>query len=169
MGGCCGGSGRALLFYYNNRPWLEACGGYAETGTSCPTERTKTCSSFTCDGLDYLGSGFYTVEPTVKAMKKSVLEHGPCYFRYDVYEDFITFWNTPSPGNVYTQGSGTKLGGHAVLIIGWSDKKRAWLLKNSWRRDDGPNGDGTFWLSYDGHADNLHIQMFNLAGLAKTN
>ena len=169
MKGCCGGNGRALQFYCNNKPWRETCAPYAEKNTVCPTKRTKECADFNCQGLNYLGSGFYTVERTAKAIKKSVLEHSPSYFRYDVYEDFRTFWWTPSPGAVYTQKTGKRLGGHAVLIIGWSDSKEAWLLKNSWRKNGGPNGDGTFWLSYGGHANDLGIQMFNLSGLGKTN
>ncbi len=101
-------------------------------------------------------------------MKGSLVQHGPCYFRYDAYDDFHTFWNTASPGQVYRQKSGNEPGGHAVLIIGWSDTKKAWLLKNSWGEAGGPNNDGTFWMAYDGHKNDLRFQMFNITSLQKT-
>jgi C1A family cysteine protease len=169
MRGCCGGSGTALLFYGTNKPWLEASASYSEKTTACPTERTKQCGDLSGSGVNYLATGFYTVEPKVATIKKSIVEHGPSYFRYDVYEDFFGYWQTVSPGKAYTQKTGARKGGHAVLIIGWSDVKKAWLLKNSWKSDQGPNQDGTFWLSYDGHANDLKIQMFNITTLSKTN
>lgn len=169
MDGCCGGNGRSLLFYCNNRPWLERNARYSEPRTRCPTQRTKECSVFNCQGLKYLASGFYTVEKNIEAMKRSLVEHGPCYFRYDVHQDFGDFWTNGTPGQVYTQHEENKKGGHAVLIIGWSDVKQGWLLKNSWRSDGGPNKDGTFWMAYRGHANDLNFQMFNIASLVKTN
>jgi cathepsin L len=33
-------------------------------------------------------------------------------------------------------------GGHAVVIVGWSDTKKAWLIKNSWGTDWGDGGFG---------------------------
>jgi hypothetical protein len=50
-----------------------------------------------------------------------------------------------------------------VLLIGWDDSKGAYLCKNSWGRNDGPNGDGTFWIAYSGHAHSLGFQMSNFA------
>jgi Papain family cysteine protease len=37
-------------------------------------------------------------------------------------------------------------GSHLVLIIGWDDKKQAWLVKNSYGKDWGENGFG--WMKY---------------------
>jgi cathepsin L len=168
MNGCCGGSGRSLLFYYNNKPWLMKDVPYSESDTQCPTQRTKQAGDFNCAGINYLASGFYTVEVEAAAMKRSILEHGPCYFRYNVYDDFYDHWLKDMPGSVYTEKTGKNLGGHAVLIIGWSDAKGAWLLKNSWGSDTGPDKDGMFWAAYEGHANNLGFQMFNITTLHKT-
>ncbi|BCS88092.1 C1 family peptidase [Pseudodesulfovibrio sediminis] len=167
MKGCCGGDGRALLFYQNNKPWLEHNVIYYDASTRCPEERTRECQDFEAQGIDYLGQGFYTVPNNASEMKKSLLDHGPCYFRYDVYEDFYDYWKEGQLGAVYQQESGNPLGGHAVQIIGWSDSKGAWLLKNSWGRSTGPNQDGTFWIAYEGHMNPLQFQMFNLSRLIK--
>jgi C1A family cysteine protease len=168
MQGCCGGSGSSLLFYYKNRPYLESSAPYAEGLTKCPTQRTKTCGNLHGVPVKYLATGYYTVDHTVDAMKKSLTEHGPCYFRYDVYDDFYSHWTSAAAGSVYVQKTGNLLGGHAVLLIGWSDSKGAWLIKNSWGATTGPSHDGTFWMAYTGHAHDLKFQMFNIVALHKT-
>ena len=168
MQGCCGGSGSSLLFYQQNRPLTLASVPYAESQTSCPTQRTRTCESLNGVPVKYLAIGYYTVELTLAAMKKSITEHGPCYFRYNVYEDFYTHWQQAAPGAVYVQGAGRRLGGHAVLVIGWSDQKNAWLIKNSWGASTGPNHNGTFWIAYNGHSVDLKFQLFNVAALNRT-
>jgi hypothetical protein len=96
------------------------------------------------------------------SIKISLYNDGPTYFRFDVYSDFDTFWNTASPGAVYTHTTGTYEGGHAVLIIGWDDTKQAWLLKNSWGATGGPNDDGTWWMAYTGHSPSLNFGMANV-------
>lgn len=165
MYGCCGGSGSSLKFFQNDRPITEASVPYAEAGTNCPTQRTIPCGSISGVDKPYLLSGFYTVQPNPAAFKMSLLTHGPSYFRYDVYSDFFTHWNTAPADAIYQNSGGSREGGHAVLLIGWSDSKQAFLLKNSWGKDGGPNDDGTFWMSYSGHANNLNLQMFNVSDL----
>jgi C1A family cysteine protease len=168
MHGCCGGSGSSLLFYQRHRPYTEASARYIEGATCCPTERTRVCRDLHGVAVNYLATGYYTVERTPNAMKKSITEHGPCYFRYDVYDDFYDFWSHSPAGAVYGHKTGKKLGGHAVLVIGWSDARKAWLIKNSWGPNTGPNRDGTFWIAYAGHVADLNFQMFNIAQLKKT-
>ncbi|MCP4105838.1 MAG: hypothetical protein GY749_09920 [Desulfobacteraceae bacterium] len=99
--------------------------------------------------------GYYTVNPNIiEHIKSSVLE-GPAYFRFDVYTSFGKFWETGSPGDVYSASYGCDInnfvGGHAVLLMGWDDSKEAWLCRNSWCGEDsekGPNRDCTFWINY---------------------
>ena len=43
--GCCGGSGSALKFFYQDRPNLESAAPYSESNTACPTQRSVQCSS----------------------------------------------------------------------------------------------------------------------------
>ena len=37
-------------------------------------------------------------------------------------------------------------GNHAVVIVGWDDRRGAWLVQNSWGRDWGENG--FIWMAY---------------------
>ncbi|MEO0249563.1 MAG: C1 family peptidase, partial [candidate division WOR-3 bacterium] len=148
--GCCGGSSTAPQYWQATGPIQESCGPYAESSTSCPTEKTATCASMSgCNQLSYRVTNWHTV--AAADFKSSLYNYGPSYWRYDVYSDFYAYWNTVAPGAVYTNTGGTKEGGHAVLLIGWDDAKGAYLCKNSWGATGGPNGDGTFWLAYTGH------------------
>jgi len=60
---------------------------------------------------------------------------------FQVYEDFLAY-----KSGVYTHQSGSKLGGHAVCVVGYDDDKQAWLAKNSWGTDWGEQG--FFWIGY---------------------
>lgn len=168
MAGCCGGSSSAPRYWESTGPIYEACFLYAESGTSCPTQRTVPCSDASgCQQLTYRVTNWHTVSATEAQFKTSLYNDGPSYWRFTVYSDFMTFWNSGNPGDVYTSKSGySQLGGHAVLLIGWDDAKGAYLCKNSWGASAGPNDDGTFWIAYSGHHYNLAFGMsnFNLTG-----
>lgn len=163
MMGCNGGNMEAFNYWTNKGPLEESCAPYKEMESSCSEVGD-------CTPLTYYTSNFYTVDMnTTVDPKISLYEDGPTYFRFDVYSDFADsmgksgFWRTSGPGTVYRQESGNLRGGHAVLVIGWDDNKGAWLCKNSWGGEkSGPNGDGTFWIAYDGHANDLHFGMANV-------
>ena len=153
MGGCRGGDSQALEYWYSNGPMEESCAEY--------TESDSNCSGLSyCNELSYNTFDRYTAE--IPDGMKPCLFDGPAYFRFDVYEDFMTFWKEGLPGRVYTQSTGAKAGGHAVLMIGWDDRKGAWLCQNSWGKTAGPNRDGTFWIAYAGHANDLSFGMANV-------
>lgn len=156
--GCDGGRFDALIYYDDKGPMTEACTAYPSKDGSVPA-----CSTLpACSQLPYHTNGYYTVDTTSQVdIKTSLYNDGPAFFGYGVYTDFYTFWNTPNPGAVYKQVSGELEGYHAVLLIGWDDAKGAWLFKNSWGATDGPNGDGTFWMAYEGHATNVNLGMAN--------
>ncbi|MBC8229524.1 hypothetical protein H8E77_08260 [bacterium] len=163
MGGCCGGNMTALRWWETCGAIEEACFPYGESSTSCPTKRTVPCEdSSECQQLLYRVTNYHTINTALSTqVKTSLYNDGPSYFRFDVYSDFSNFWHSGSPGEVYVNGPDTtERGGHAILIIGWDDDKEAYLFKNSWGTG-GPNGDGTFWMAYSGHAHNLNFQMAN--------
>lgn len=165
MSGCCGGSSSALKYWETRGPVYESCFPYGDGSTSCPIHSSVSCSTGSgCTQLSYRVANWHTVTVSTEQFKTSLYNDGPSYFRYDVYGDFFNFWNTASSGSVYQSQAGySKEGGHAVLLIGWSDSKGAYLLKNSWGATGGPNGDGTFWMAYSGHYHNLNFQMANFS------
>jgi len=135
----------------------ENCTGYPSFDG-----REVSCSSMdSCAKLSYNTKDYFTIRDNKDEMKTSIFTDGPGVFRYDVYSDFMDTWNNYSPGKVYKNTGGQYKGGHAVLIIGWDDSKGAWLCKNSWG-NTGPNRDGTFWIAYSGHVNNLNFGMANI-------
>ncbi|MBW1742457.1 MAG: hypothetical protein JRJ47_03370 [Deltaproteobacteria bacterium] len=162
--GCCGGYSSAARYWETNGPIYEPCFPYGDSnyGTSCPPYSGVDCSdSAGCGELVYRVVDWHTVG--AGDFKTSLYEDGPSYWRFTVYSDFRTFWSGGSPGDVYVQTTGGQEGGHAVLLIGWDDVKGAYLCKNSWGTNSGPNDDGTFWIAYSGHANDLGFGMSNFS------
>lgn len=158
MGGCSGGNSSAIRYWETNGPIPETCFPYTAMDT--------TPCSYSCNEMVTRVTGWHTVSATTTGFKTSCYNDGPSYWRFDVYTDFAYggtgFWHDAGPGDVYVNSAASsKRGGHAVLIIGWSDSKGAFLCKNSWGETAGPNGDGTFWIAYSGHSHGLGFGMAN--------
>jgi PKD repeat protein len=160
--GCCGGSMSALQYWETRGPVYETCFPWGDASTSCPTHSVVPCSppASNCPQLGYRVTNYHTVASD--QFRQSLYADGPSYWRFDVYSDFQNWYNTAASGSVYVNGAGTtEEGGHAVLLIGWDDARSAYLCKNSWGATTGPQGDGTFWIAYSGHANDLGFGMAN--------
>jgi hypothetical protein len=156
MWGCSGGNATSIRYWEPKGPLYEACFRY--TGSD-----STDCAEASCHQLGYRVTDYHTVSPTPGDFKNSLYIYGPSYWRFTVYSDFDTYWSTGQPGEVYLSKAGASYrGGHAVLLIGWDDSKGAYLLKNSWG-GGGPNNDGTFWVAYTGHYNNLSFGMSNFS------
>ncbi len=171
---CNGGRSDSVLYWNDRGPMKELCTGYEDYSTPYPGVGSNvTCTSIDqCLELPYRVIGYYTVNTRdINEIKTSLYNDGPSYFSYRVYQDFHDFWFSGASGQIYTQTTGTYAGGHAVLIIGWDDTKKAWLCKNSWGKTEGPNGDGTFWIAYSDHANDLRFGMsnFSIVGYTEQN
>ena len=153
MAGCCW---RQL----DRHPLLADQGLFVRELLSIHSLRHEPCIEDLCEQLGYRVVGWHTVPTNPEGFKNSLYVDGPSYWRYDVYSDFYNYWDHGNPGDVYVNSGGGLLGGHAVLLIGWDDAKQAYLCKNSWG-GGGPNGDGTFWIAYSGHAKDLGFGMAN--------
>ena len=76
--------------------------------------------------------GYYTVSSyssntaSIVAIKAS-LQNSPVNAAMDVYEDFANY-----TGGIYQHTSGSFIGGHAVVIVGYDDANQCWICKNSW-------------------------------------
>lgn len=158
MYGCNGGGMAGLKFWSSQGPMLESCTDYCQCDGNCD-------DLYHCSKLNYNVKNYYTVDTSdINEIKSSLYSDGPSYFRFDIYSDFSIFWNNGANGQVYKQSNSKKTPwGHAVLIIGWDDTKNAFLCKNSYGENSGPNGDGTFWMAYSGHINNLHFGMANFS------
>jgi len=154
MWGCSGGNSSAIRYWEQKGALFESCFPYMAT-------ESTICKEDSCDQTNYRVINWHTVSATTADFKISLFEDGPSYWRFDVYNDFYTYWSSGAPGDVYINASDTYEGGHAVLIIGWDDSKGAFLCKNSWGSTRGPNGDGTFWIAYSGHLQGLNFGMSN--------
>lgn len=78
--------------------------------------------------------------PTVKQLKTALVEHGPLAAPI-VYDDCLGKYQ----GGIFNEKDmGTV--NHVVLLIGWDDAKKAWLVKNSWGEKWGEKGFA--WIRY---------------------
>jgi hypothetical protein len=81
--------------------------------------------------------------------KSYIANVGPLVCGFEVFEDFDNYH-----GGVYRHVMGASRGGHAVLVIGYSDTEQCWICRNSWGtgfgdpgRTDGTGG-GFFKIGY---------------------
>ena len=58
-----------------------------------------------------------------------------------VYEDFMHY-----KSGIYSYTTGKKLGGHAILLVGYNDAESYFIVKNSW--GTGWGEDGFFRIAY---------------------
>lgn len=164
MKGCSSGNSKALKFWEDIGPMLEACTSYCACDEKCSAYSNCGLLPYNIEG--YGVGGYYTVDQkSSNDIENSVFNDGPGYFRFDVYDDFNTFWDKGKSGDVYVQKTGSKSSEHAVVLIGWDNSQKAYLCKNSWGEKAGPNGDGTFWIAYEGHKNDLTFGFANFTAI----
>lgn len=100
-------------------PYGSFSGGDVECSEACPDLSTRLIKNIS-----------YT-EPTtgfidVVAIKRAVLK-SPVMTRMILYTDLLDY-----TGGIYRHTYGTKDGGHAVVIVGWEDDSKVWIVRNSW-------------------------------------
>lgn len=80
-----------------------------------------------------------------------IYEHGSVEAAFTVYEDFIYYKE-----GVYQHVTGAKLGGHAIMLIGWGEENgvKYWQAVNSWNDNWGDKE--TFKILRG--VDHLHIE-----------
>jgi cathepsin B len=104
---------------------LDSCIPYTSgdgTVEPCPT----TCTN----GSAIVRTKAKAIYPVPYAiMQTELLANGPYEVAFTVYEDFMNYVS-----GVYRHLSGSVLGGHAVMVIGWGVEGGLpyWLIQNSW-------------------------------------
>lgn len=83
----------------------------------------------------YKIDGWGSVSRNLSSMKSALAAYGPVATGMMVYEDLMSY-----KSGVYSYTTGKKLGGHAVLIVGYNDAEQYFTVKNSWGTGWGENG-----------------------------
>ncbi|MCK4935929.1 MAG: C1 family peptidase [Elusimicrobiales bacterium] len=83
----------------------------------------------------YKISNWKTIYRSEISLKKALVEYGPMPTALMVYEDFMHY-----KSGIYSHVTGNKLGGHAVVVIGYNDAEKYFIVKNSWSEKWGDEG-----------------------------
>jgi C1A family cysteine protease len=128
----CGGSGScnggyisyASDYIRNTGLPNEGCYPYGGTDGTC----TAKCVDWQTQVKKVASwSWVTTTSTTVDTLKNALYTYGPLVTTMDVYGDFYYYTS-----GVYTHTSGSLLGGHAVLLVGYDDAGQYFIVKNSW-------------------------------------
>jgi cathepsin L len=82
--------------------------------------------------------------PSVKEMKEAIAKYGAIAATVKVTPAFQAYKS--GIFDEHTKVSGPNDVNHAITIVGWDDKKQAYLVKNSWGTAWGENG--YIWVEY---------------------
>jgi hypothetical protein len=124
-GGCNGGyPNEAASFIRDTGLPVESCYPYVAQDGTCSTACQNWQNSTTrIQSWNWVS----TTSVTVEALKNALYTYGPLSTTMDVYSDFDYYQS-----GVYTHTTGTLRGGHAVLLVGYSDAGQYFIVKNSW-------------------------------------
>jgi C1A family cysteine protease len=138
-GSCSGGSPATASNYIRDVGLpLESCFGYTATNNSC----INACLNWQNDIYRVIGwhrASSSTI--TVDNLKNAVYAYGPVVATMYVYNDFFSYRS-----GVYSYATGSYVGAHAVLVVGYDDIGQAFIVKNSWGTGWGEAG--YFMIAY---------------------
>ena len=134
VGSCKGGVLFPLFLVREGLP-AESAYPYAAANGSCASAAPGW------EKNTYKISGWGMVWPSLSKIKAALAHYGPLPTSMQVYEDFMHY-----KSGVYTHVGGKRVGGHAVLLVGYNDQEEYFIVKNSWGTDWGE--DGFFRIDY---------------------
>jgi uncharacterized protein (TIGR03437 family) len=143
LGGCNGGYIHIAAEFARAKGLpKESCYKYTGSDGSCG----KACANWQAQAYK-IGDWNWVTEPekpsNPEALKAALVQYGPLMVAFAVYDDFFSYKN-----GIYSRSVGSYLAGyHAVMIVGYDDKARAFIVKNSWGTSWGWMG--YFNISYD--------------------
>ncbi|OIO04939.1 MAG: hypothetical protein COX65_01135 [Elusimicrobia bacterium CG_4_10_14_0_2_um_filter_56_8] len=133
-GSCNGGRLSARFLQKTGLP-AESVYPYTAANGSCSAAEAGWQS-----GASKIG-GWGSVSKKLDIIKTALVKYGPLPIAYMVYEDFMHYKT-----GIYSYTTGKRLGGHAVLLVGYNDAEQYFSVKNSW--DTGWGEDGFFRIAY---------------------
>ena len=150
-GGDCGGGWWDKVFdtLISTGTGTEASMPYQGSVTACPDDHDTL---YRAVKWGYVETGDATIPP-VANIKAALCEHGPLATAVLATPAFQAYTGV-SPNDVFDEQDTTHGINHGVVIVGWSDKKKAWLIKNSWGTGWGNTAGtglqaGYMWIAYD--------------------
>jgi len=148
VGSCQGGQMDASFI---KSPGLPPESYYPYTGTN------GSCSSAAAGWQKVAKkvAAWNSVPASTPALKQALVQHGPLPTAFYVYEDFMYY-----KSGVYTHTTGSQVGAHAVLIVGYDDAGQYFVVKNSWGTGWGENG--FFKIAYSQVTNAIQFGMLSL-------
>ena len=128
VGSCNGGTINPDYLQSTGLP-KESAYPYTATDGTCASAASGWQNS------TYKIDSWGSVDQTVTALKSAIANYGPVPAAFMVYQDLMHY-----TGGVYSFTSGKKLGGHAILVVGYNDDGQYFIVKNSWGTSWGENG-----------------------------
>ncbi len=139
--GTCNGGNSGIVFRYLEEysNVTEVMTPYKGKDDRCYVKRKDL--PYKLKGWGYVSRN----KPTVKELKKALVKYGPLSSSVYVTQLFKGY-----VGGVYEERDlniSASKSNHAIVLVGWDDKKQAFLIKNSWGKRWGENG--YMWIKYN--------------------
>lgn len=130
-------------WYFTAWDNLQGEGNAAQTNYAYEGQDTQ-CKWSTATPYHWGSWGWATdgIDPDVPAIKRALCKHGPLATAVVADTPAFRAYRT----GVFNERSAKPID-HAVTIVGWNEKKKAWLIKNSWSPNWGDRG--YMWIHYD--------------------
>ena len=105
---------------------------------------SKNCYT---DALKHQALSYHRVSRSLSQMKGCLAEGYPFVFGFTVYESFESFTVAKTGKVNMPKNNEQVLGGHAVMAVGYDEKAKRFIVRNSWGKGWGMKG--YFSMPYD--------------------